>query len=90
MPSRNITLTPEQDAFIAEVLDAGEYRSASEAIRDAVRALQQRRAEDTLKLERLRLSIRAGIAALDRGEYTEVGDADLEMFLDDLAAAATH
>jgi antitoxin ParD1/3/4 len=86
MPTRNVNLTPEQDAFIDEVLEAGEYRNASEAMRDAIRALQQRRAEDALKLERLRLAVREGVAALERGEYTEVADADLGAFLDELAA----
>lgn len=62
----------------------GEYRNASEAIRDAIRALQQRRAEDTLKLERLRKSIDAGLADLERGDYEEVDDAELEEWLDRL------
>ena len=42
MPTRNISLTPEQDAFVEKLVKAGEYRNASEAIRDALRALQQR------------------------------------------------
>ena len=88
MPRRNISLTPDQDAFIDEMLEAGEYSDASEAIRDAVRALQQRRAEDALRLDRLRLAIKQGVAALDRGAYTEVDDEDLDVFLDDLAASA--
>jgi putative addiction module CopG family antidote len=46
MPSRNITLTPEQDDFIEQVVKAGDYLNASEAMRDAIRALQQRRAEE--------------------------------------------
>ena len=33
MPRRNISLTPEQDAFIDAMLKAGVYRNASEAIR---------------------------------------------------------
>ncbi len=86
MPTRNISLTPEQDAFIDEVLETGEYRNASEAMRDAIRALQQRRAEEALKLDRLRLSIKAGVAALDRGDYTEVNDEELDAYLDELAA----
>lgn len=86
MPTRNISLTPEQDAFIDELLKAGEYQNASEAVRDAIRALRQRRAEEALRLEKLRLSIEAGAAALDRGDYTEVADEDLDDFLDDLAA----
>jgi antitoxin ParD1/3/4 len=88
VPTRNISLTPEQDAFIDEMLKAGEYRNASEALRDAIRALQQRRAEEALKLDKLRLSIKQGIAALDRGDYTEVEDEDLDAHLDDLAAPA--
>jgi antitoxin ParD1/3/4 len=87
MPTRNISLTPEQDAFIDEMLKAGEYRNASEAVRDAIRALRQRRAEDALKLEKLRLAIGEGVAALDRGDYIEVADEDLEAWLDSLAAS---
>jgi antitoxin ParD1/3/4 len=85
MPTRNISLTPEQDAFIDEMLEAGEYRNASEALRDAIRTLQQRRAEEALKLEKLRVAIQQGVAALDRGEYTEVADEDLDATLDELA-----
>ncbi len=59
--------TPEQDAFRDEMLKTGEYHNASEAVRDAIRALQQRRALDALKLERLRQCIDAGIADLDNG-----------------------
>jgi antitoxin ParD1/3/4 len=82
MPTRNISLTPEQDAFIDEMLEAGVYRNASEAMRDAIRALQQRRAEE--ELERLRRSIDAGLADLERGDYEEVDDAALEDWLDRL------
>lgn len=82
MPTRNRGLTPEQDAFIDEMLKAGEYHSAS----DAIRALHPRRGEDALKLKRLRQAIDSGIAALDRGDHTEVEDEDLDAFLDELAA----
>jgi antitoxin ParD1/3/4 len=88
MPTRNVSLTPEQDAFIDQMLELGEYGNASEAMRDAIRALQQRRAEEKLKLDRLRVAIEQGIAALDRGEYTEVEDEDLDAYLDELAAPA--
>jgi antitoxin ParD1/3/4 len=87
MPTRNVSLTPEQDAFIEEVLEKGEYRNASEAMRDAIRALQQRRAMDALKLERRRRSIDTGLADLERGDYEEVDDADLEAWLDRLVDA---
>lgn len=90
MPTRNINLTAEQDAFISDVLDKGEYRNASEAMRDAIRALQQRREMDALKLDKLRLSIKAGVDALDAAQYDEVDDAHLDAWLDGLAAPATR
>lgn len=84
MPTRNINLTAEQDAFVQEVVEAGEYQNASEAIRDALRVLQQRRREDSLKLKALRAQIRVGVDALDRGDFAEVEDADLEEYLERL------
>jgi antitoxin ParD1/3/4 len=86
MPTRNISLTDEQDAFVERVVKAGEYQNASEAVRDALRALQQRRSEDALKLKALRAQIKAGIDALDRGDFVEVDDAELEDYLEGLPA----
>ena len=85
MPTRNISLTPEQDAFVEKVVEAGEYQNASEAIRDALRVLQQRRREDSLKLKALRAQIKAGADALDRGNFAEVDDPALEGYLERLA-----
>ena len=87
MPTRNISLTPEQDEFIAEVVEAGEYQNASEAVRDALRALQQRRREDALKLEALRARIQAGADALERGDFIEIEDSGLEAYLERLTGA---
>ena len=88
MPTRNISLTPEQDAFIEEAVKSGEYQNASEAVRDALRALQQRRREDSLKLEALRRQIDAGVDALDRGEFIEIADTELDAYLDGLTDRA--
>jgi antitoxin ParD1/3/4 len=84
MPTRNISLTPEQDAFVENVVKSGEYQNASEAIRDALRTLQQRRKEDALKLKALRQQIKAGTDALDRGDFVEVDESELETFFDQL------
>lgn len=84
MPTRNINLTPEQDAFIEEAVQSGEYQNASEAVRDALRVLQQRRREDALKLDLLRTQIEAGADAIARGEFADVDDGDLDRYLDRL------
>jgi antitoxin ParD1/3/4 len=88
MPTRNISLTHEQDAFVDSVVKAGEYQNASEAVRDALRVLQQRRREDALKLKALRMQIKAGVEALERGDFIEVDAEDLEGYLDGLTAAS--
>jgi len=81
MPTRNISLTPQQDAFVEQVVESGEYQNASEAVRDALRALQQRRQEDAAKLKALRAQINVGLADLERGDYTVVDERDLESFI---------
>jgi hypothetical protein len=39
-PTRNISLTAEQDAFVEQMVRSGPYQNASEAVRDAIRGLQ--------------------------------------------------
>lgn len=86
MPTRNVSLTPEQNAFVEKLVQAGEYQNASEAVRDALRALQQRRREDALKLRALRAQLRAGLDALERGEFVEMDEPDLDAYMTRLVA----
>ena len=67
MPSRSVSLTPEQDAFIDEVLEPGEYRNANEAVGDAIRSLQKQRALDALKPKAAWYKV-----TVDRGLYLRV------------------
>jgi antitoxin ParD1/3/4 len=87
VPTRNISLTNEQDAFVERVVKTGEYQNASEAIRDALRVLQQKRREDALKLRALRAQIKAGLDALERGDSTDIAEADLDDYLEGLNAS---
>ncbi len=90
IPTRNINLTAEQDAFVEEIVRAGMYQNASEAMRDAVRGLQHRLQADELKLDFLRTQVKAGLHALDRGEFTEVDDAGLDATLDRLSTSGVQ
>jgi antitoxin ParD1/3/4 len=45
---------------------------------DALHGLQHRLQADEMKLDFLRTQVKAGLHALDRGEFTEVDDADLD------------
>jgi antitoxin ParD1/3/4 len=89
VPTRNVTLTPEQDAFVKEVVRAGKYQNASEAMRDAVRGLQARLRSEELKLDLLRVQTQAGLDALARGQFTEFDDAELDEALDALTAQSS-
>jgi antitoxin ParD1/3/4 len=89
MPTRNVDLTSEQDAFVEEMVRAGRFQNASEAVRDALRGLQERLKADELKLELLRTQIKAGLEAIDRGAFTELDDTDLDAALDELAKSNT-
>jgi antitoxin ParD1/3/4 len=88
MPTRNTSLTAEQAAFVESIVKAGEYQNASEAMRDALRVLRQRRRKDALKLRALRAQIKAGVDALDRGDFGEVDDADLDGYLEELTLSS--
>src|SRR5260370_35429227 len=89
MPTRNISLTPEQDAFVQKVVEAGEYQNASEAVRDALRALRQRRREDALKLKVLRMQIMAGADEIERGAFVAGEAPAREAYLVGLAPGRT-
>ena len=82
MATRNISLTAEQDAFVEKIVEDGEYQNASEAIRDALRALQQRRRKDALKLKALRMEVKAGFEAFARGKFTDIAYSDLGRHLE--------
>jgi antitoxin ParD1/3/4 len=85
MPTRTVNLTDEQDEPVLRIVKAGKCQNASKTMRDAMRGSQQRREEDALKLKALRKLVREGAAALRRGEFDEVDDPGLDVYLDRLA-----
>jgi len=63
----NVSLTPELAAFVEAVVKSGRYGSASEAVREGLRLLQEREA----KFLRLKRDIEDGLASGDAGEFDE-------------------
>jgi antitoxin ParD1/3/4 len=47
--------------------------------------LQQKRREDALKLRALRAQIKAGLDELERADFIEIAEADLDEYLEELA-----
>ena len=69
MPTRNVVLTDQQAGLVEALVRSGRYQNASEVLRDGLRLLQRREAEERAKLEALR-------SALDEAETT-VASGDL-------------
>ena len=86
MPTRNVVLTKRQQELIETLVESGRYQNASEVLRDGLRLVEQREAEDAGKLKALRAAARHGIGSLERGEFKEFRTIDdLQTYLTDLS-----
>ena len=62
--TRNISLTPALQRFVASIVASGRYQSASEVVREGLRLLEEREAA----LADLRRKVGLGLAEARRGE----------------------
>ena len=86
MPTRNVVLTKRQEKLIETLVESGRYQNASEVLRDGLRLVEQREAEESAKLTVLREAARVGFAALDRGAFKEFESIeDLQNYLNGLS-----
>ncbi len=69
MPTRNVVLTDHQAALVEHLVASGRYQNASEVLREGLRLVEQREAEDASRLEALRAAARAGIADIEAGRF---------------------
>jgi antitoxin ParD1/3/4 len=67
----NVSLTDEMVKFVETQIAGGDYVSASEVVRDALRVLKHEREMEAEELRILREEIQIGIDAADRGEFSE-------------------
>jgi antitoxin ParD1/3/4 len=74
MPTRNIVLTDIQAKFVEQMVASGYYQNASEVLREGLRLVQAREAEQAAKLAALRQAVAVGVADIEAGRYTELGD----------------
>jgi len=71
MPTRNVVLTDQQAELVEELVRSGRYQNASEVLRDGLRLLQRREAEESAKLEALRGALDEAEAAIVAGEIVD-------------------
>ena len=74
----NISLTPELERLVADKVKSGMYQTSSEVIREGLRLLKER----DERLLSLRRDIRAGFEAIDRGEFTDYDESDVQRLRD--------
>ena len=70
----NISLTPELERLVADKVNSGMYKTSSEVIREGLRLIKER----DERLQSLRRDIRAGFEAVDRGEFTDYDESNVQ------------
>lgn len=88
MPTRNLVLTDHQTAFVERLVTSGRYQNASEVLREGLRLVERREAEDEMRLAALRDAARVGITDIDAGNFSSF-DSD-EKLGQHLATLATE
>jgi antitoxin ParD1/3/4 len=86
MATRNVVSTEHQEKLIEGLVSSGRYQNASEVLREGLRLIESRRAEDRARLKALRAAARAGIADVGAGRVRGLGSIpELRSHLDTLA-----
>lgn len=89
MPTRNVVLTDEQERMVRSLVRSGRYQNASEVIREGLRLVERREAEEAAKLEALRAAVAVGVADLERGAFREFATGgSLCAYLEEIAERA--
>ncbi len=73
MPTRNVVLTEYQASLVEQLVANGRYQNASEVLREGLRLVEQREAENAYRLEALRAAAQVGIADIQAGQLTTWG-----------------
>jgi len=76
MPTRNVVLTDQQALMIERLVHSGRYQNASEVLRDGLRLVQQREAEDKARVAALRQAASVGLADFTAGHYRSFADGE--------------
>jgi antitoxin ParD1/3/4 len=69
MPTRNVVLTDHQATLVEQLVTRGRYQNASEVLREGLRLVEQREAEDAHRLEALRAAVQLGAADIAAGRF---------------------
>jgi antitoxin ParD1/3/4 len=90
MPTRNVVLTDHQAFLVEELVASGRYQNASEVLREGLRLVEQREAENAYRLQALRTAVQAGVTDIEAGRFKTFDNKEsLRQHLQSIAAKAT-
>lgn len=69
MPTRNVVLTDHQARLVEKLVATGRYQNASEVLREGLRLIEDREAQDRARLHALREAAHVGMADIDAGRF---------------------
>lgn len=76
MPTRNVVLTDHQAALVEQLVESGRYQNASEVLREGLRLVEKREAEDAIRLEGLRSAVAMGVEDIEAGRFKTFDSSD--------------
>ena len=89
MPTRNVVLTDKQEKLVERLVSSGRYQNASEVLRDGLRLVESRDAEERARILALREAARIGIADIEKGRFRSFDSPPaLRRHMESLAARA--
>ena len=77
MPTMNVSLTPKLASFVESEVETGDYATASEVVRAALRVAAHDRRIEQEKTELLRREVARGIADADAGRMSSRTASDI-------------
>jgi len=69
--SMNVSLTTEMEEWVQRKVGSGLYTSASEVVREAIRALHERETRKSTRLANLKDAVALGIQSVDSGDLQD-------------------
>jgi antitoxin ParD1/3/4 len=67
MPTRNVVITDKQAEMIDRLVSSGRYQNASEVLREGLRLIESRDADEKARLKAFREAVCVGVADSDAG-----------------------
>jgi antitoxin ParD1/3/4 len=71
MPTRNVVLTDQQEAFVGGLVTSGSYQNASEVLREGLRLLESQIQRRRAELADIQAGVIVGLGQVERGEFAE-------------------